>query len=99
MSLYLLYIRTLKYMDQHNLKRSFILGDEWIYFKLYSGAQTADRILESSIKPSMDNLLKGKIDQWFFVRYADPDLHLRVRVHCRSSENVGFVIQCRFRLN
>lgn len=80
-------------MGQLNLKRRFILGEEWIYFKFYSGAQTADRILERSIIPSVDFLLKGKIDQWFFIRYADPDLHLRIRMHCERSDDISSVIQ------
>ena len=30
-------------------------------------------------------LAAGSIDNWFFVRYADPDRHLRIRMHGRQS--------------
>lgn len=81
-------------MGYPNLKRSFVLGDEWIYYKFYSGAQTADRILEESIKPSVNYLLdRSKIDHWFFIRYADPDLHLRVRLHFTKPGSVGIIVR------
>jgi thiopeptide-type bacteriocin biosynthesis protein len=81
-------------MEELGFKRSFMLGDEWIYFKFYSGAQTADRILEEAIKPAVNHLLvKVKVDHWFFIRYADPDLHLRVRIHYDKPSNVGIIVR------
>lgn len=81
-------------MRDPRLKRSFVLGEEWIYYKFYSGAQTADRILEEAIRPFVNHLLaKNKIDRWFFIRYADPDLHLRVRLHFTKPGSVGIIIR------
>ena len=62
------------------VKRSFIIGSEWVYYKIYTGPKTADSILVDFIKPIVDQLLKdGIIKMWFFIRYADPEFHLRVR--------------------
>ena len=62
--------------------RHFGIGSEWAYFKIYSGVKTADLVLAECIKPLADALLgDGLIDQWFFIRYADPEHHLRVRFH------------------
>lgn len=37
---------------------------------------------------------ENKIDQWFFIRYGDPDFHLRIRLHIPESTNdFGFVCQ------
>ena len=80
-------------MDK-KVRRSFILGDEWIYYKIYSGVKTADRILEEVIKPATEYLLKTNIiDQWFFIRLGDPDLHLRVRFHSTKIDNITTIIQ------
>jgi thiopeptide-type bacteriocin biosynthesis protein len=79
-------------------KRNFIVGDTWVYFKFYSGAQTSDRILEEAIKPAINFfLLKLKIDQWFFIRYTDPDLHLRLRLHILKPGSIGTVIRIMHR--
>jgi thiopeptide-type bacteriocin biosynthesis protein len=81
-------------MNYFVLKRSFILGEDWLYIKFYSGAQTADIILNEAIKPAVIQLLsKNKIDQWFFIRYADPDLHLRVRLLISKPSSIGIIIR------
>jgi len=63
-------------------KRTFMVGSEWLYVKIYAGTKTADRLLASVIKPLADKLmLNGTIEKWFFIRYADPDDHIRVRFY------------------
>jgi thiopeptide-type bacteriocin biosynthesis protein len=64
------------------LCRSFPPGSEWLYAKLYTGPATADRLLKDVIRPIVELASRsGAADRWFFVRYADPDWHLRVRFH------------------
>lgn len=61
-------------------QRDFILGSEWIYLKLYLGHTTADIVLWNKIIPLVNQLQKKLlIKKWFFVRYSDPDFHLRIR--------------------
>lgn len=61
-------------------QRWFVPGSEWYYVKIYCGVKTADKILTDGIAPLVDTLLKGEvISRWFFIRYADPDNHLRIR--------------------
>jgi thiopeptide-type bacteriocin biosynthesis protein len=65
-----------------SVRRRFPPGSEWLYAKLYAGAATADHVLTHAIGPLMDSALaSGAADRWFFIRYGDPDLHLRVRLH------------------
>jgi thiopeptide-type bacteriocin biosynthesis protein len=65
-----------------NLQRTFIIGDEWLYYKFYSGPKTADLLLTEMIKPAAEKLLSEDcIDRWFFIRYQDPGIHIRVRFH------------------
>lgn len=82
-----------KEAPEDNIQREFAIGSEWLYFKLYCGIKGADEVLVSTIKPLATTLLQHNlIDHWFFIRYADPDLHLRVRFHLKP-ENIGQVLQ------
>lgn len=75
------------------IKRTFIPGDPWVYYKIYSGAKTSDYILTEIIKPVAEKLLSGKIiDKWFFIRYADPKHHIWVRFHFNNPEDIGLII-------
>jgi len=75
------------------VQRTFIIGDEWLYFKLYTGYKTADTILTETIFPLTQYLLKENlIDHWFFIRYSDPQFHLRIRFHIKQNEHIAHVI-------
>jgi thiopeptide-type bacteriocin biosynthesis protein len=57
-------------------------GSEWLYAKAYCGTVTSDRVLVDVVTPLVTALRsEGLIDRWFFIRYCDPDLHLRLRFH------------------
>ena len=76
------------------IQRDYILGDEWIYYKIYTGYSTSDIILVDIITPISQSLIKEKIiDKWFFIRFSDPENHLRVRFHLADSNNFNIVIQ------
>ncbi|WP_025743230.1 thiopeptide-type bacteriocin biosynthesis protein [Aquimarina pacifica] len=75
------------------MKRIFLLGDEWLYYKLYCGARMANIILTETIKPLVEKLVEtNHIDQWFFIRYNDPDYHLRIRFHLTETKKINEVI-------
>jgi thiopeptide-type bacteriocin biosynthesis protein len=64
------------------VRRRFPPGSEWLYAKLYTGTATADQILNHLVAPLVrSSLASGAVDGWFFIRYADPDWHLRLRLH------------------
>ncbi len=52
---------------------------EWLYWKLYSGPATADRLLRA-LRPR----LLALSEEWHFLRYSDPNPHLRLRVRTNS---------------
>lgn len=61
--------------------RSIAPRGEWLYFKLYTGYSTADRLLVDTIAPLAQRLRdEGMLRSWFFIRYRDPEFHLRVRL-------------------
>ncbi len=55
-------------------------GSEWLYAKLYCGRGSADRVLREVVAPVV---LRARAELplrgWFFLRYADPDFHIRLR--------------------
>lgn len=70
--------------------RTFPPGSAWLYAKIYSGPATADRVLRAAIAPVIASArADGLMDRWFFVRYADPDLHLRLRFHGEPGQLLG----------
>ncbi len=76
-----------------NIQRNFILGDTWLYYKIYTGPKTSDSVLTGIIKPVAEQLIADNIiDKWFFIRYADPKHHIRVRFHYSQSENIAIII-------
>lgn len=81
-------------VQQQEVARKFSPGSEWVYYKLYCGAKSADKILQEGIKPLTEQLSQeGRIDKWFFIRYNDPDFHLRLRLHVTQAHNIGEVIR------
>ncbi|MBO0939221.1 lantibiotic dehydratase [Fibrella sp. HMF5335] len=70
------------------VQRTFLPGSEWLYVKVYVGEQTADELLTSVIAPFTDEAIgQGHIQQWFFVRYYDPEPHLRLRFFGQPETN------------
>lgn len=66
--------------SEGTIQRSFSIGDSWLYYKVYTGHKTADLVLTEAIGPLAQHMLdEGIIDKWFFIRFADPKFHLRIR--------------------
>jgi lantibiotic biosynthesis protein len=76
-----------EYKSQH----AFSIGSEWIYYKIYCGQQIADRLLTEAIMPLVNEL--EQIDHWFFIRYYDPEFHIRLRLHVSDINSITSVIQ------
>ena len=71
--------------------RKFPLGSEWLYFKLYCSERSADAILYEKIN-RLVSILKDEnlISKWFFIRYNDPEHHLRIRFNLKMEEDSAF---------
>ncbi len=75
------------------IQRKFFAGDEWLYFKIYCGIHTSDFLLIDSIETLVKELQENNlISIWFFVRYQDPNPHLRFRLRLINRDDVGDVI-------
>lgn len=63
-------------------ERTLFPGSSWLCLKLYVSAGTAELLVSQILWPLINTLLDNHlIKQWFFIRYADPDWHIRLRFH------------------
>jgi thiopeptide-type bacteriocin biosynthesis protein len=54
-------------------------GTRWLFAKLYTPTSSSDTLLCRVVAPLMRTVLRaGAVRRWFFVRYSDPDPHLRL---------------------
>lgn len=60
--------------------REFAPGSEWMAVKLYLSPGLADKLLRDEVAALVNSVMKTQgVDKFFFIRYGDPDHHLRLR--------------------
>lgn len=75
-----------------SIKRQFQLGSEWLYFKLYCSERIGDVVLNGPIKALISKLKTEKrLNKWFFIRYSDPEPHLRIRLLLDKEDNSAII--------
>lgn len=89
-------LKNKKYKKQSNNKPKFNLkpiktnsntvrkfpGGKWLYIKLYGNASREEELISYYLNNMCNNLLnENVIDKYFFMRYADPKQHIRLRFH------------------
>jgi len=75
------------------VQRAFVPGSKWLYIKIYSGVKTAEELLFSDIQILVRNINKQQwIDKWFFIRYADPEPHLRFRFLLKEEQYASSIL-------
>lgn len=76
------------------VQRRFFTGSEWLYYKIYTGLKTADALLTDALYPLARRFeQQGFTDRFFFLRYGDPDHHLRIRFHLKNDAFLGDVVR------
>lgn len=61
-------------------RRVFPPGDEWFFLKIYCASVSADRLLRQVVGPlAALHREREPEEPWFFLRYSDPENHLRAR--------------------
>ena len=70
-------------------ERYFYPGGEWSYFKLYCSHKIGDRIITEVIKPIVKDLSdENSLIKWFFIRYNDPENHIRFRINKKLDKDL-----------
>lgn len=55
-------------------------GGEWLFAKLYCAEDVQDDVIADQIEQVVSSLVRDEaIQRWFFIRYGDPEPHLRLR--------------------
>jgi len=64
-------------------------GSEWLFVKLYGAPELFDDLIAGPVRDLVQFAeVTGMADQAFFLRYADPDSHLRLRFGSRDRQGL-----------
>jgi thiopeptide-type bacteriocin biosynthesis protein len=65
-------------------------GSDWLFAKLYGPVGDQDELLAGPVRTFAEfATASGLAEEWFFVRYADPEPHLRLRFAGHPGNLVG----------
>jgi len=65
-------------------------GSEWLFVKLYCPRNIENDVIPESMLTFAENVVAaGLADSWFFIRYSDPDSHIRLRFHGAPQQLTG----------
>lgn len=56
-------------------------GGQWAYLKVYGAHNELDVIVREHLSRLLDALANEPVERWFFLRYRDPNPHIRLRLH------------------
>jgi len=69
-------------------------GSDWLYLKLYGPRATDDDVIAGPLRSFGEFVTAADLcDGWFFLRYADPDPHLRIRFRGTPSKLTGPLLE------
>jgi lantibiotic biosynthesis protein len=68
-------------------------GSEWLYVKLYAPNARENDLILKYLTPFASEMVKSDMaSSWFFMRYRDPDAHIRLRFQGDPSKLSGLVL-------
>ncbi len=76
-----------------NTRTAFAPGSEWVYLKIYCSPKQIDDLLKEQAAQLLSTAKQNDLlELWFFVRYADPESHLRLRLKARPGSEADLLI-------
>jgi thiopeptide-type bacteriocin biosynthesis protein len=67
-------------------------GSSWLFVKLYGPSNNEDKLIAGTMLDFARNAVASELaDSWFFIRYADPDAHIRLRFHGQPERLSGYL--------
>jgi thiopeptide-type bacteriocin biosynthesis protein len=68
-------------------------GEEWIYLKLYAALSQHEELLAGPMREVVSLLQERQLlDRWFFIRYNDPEPHLRLRFRAQDMTGIESIL-------
>lgn len=73
----------------HATERTYLPGSQWLYCKLYIPKPQQGEYLTHYVKQLVQRVSDhGAANSWFFVRYTDPEPHIRLRFNMKETEAI-----------
>ncbi|MGN7765617.1 lantibiotic dehydratase [Paenibacillus sp. 22594] len=70
-------------------ERSYLPGSKWLYFKLYGNGKRQEELIGRYVMQFMKSVVgQGLAELCYFIRYQDPEHHLRIRIQS-DPERIG----------
>ncbi|MBA3238027.1 MAG: lantibiotic dehydratase [Parachlamydiaceae bacterium] len=86
-------IKASPYSPNINEERCKFPGSNWLYLKIYIRLKKIDEFLTGHLYNFIEGFRQtGKLNEWFIVRYLEPDSHLRLRIHSESFEMISQIL-------
>ncbi len=67
-------------------------GSEWLYFEFYMQQELMDHFLDKEIRQLL-NEHRRHICEWFFIRYNQPEPHLRLRIKLKNPDYLAILLK------
>lgn len=68
-----------------DFKRTFLPGDTWFYIKIYCGNVFGNQLLSDILYTILEKSKSSyNAKKWFFIRYSDPQPHIRLRFEIKD---------------
>ncbi|WP_118973669.1 lantibiotic dehydratase [Taibaiella koreensis] len=84
--------------DRSAVQKKFSPFSEWLYFKIYCGTKTGEKVLKENLLPFIESGLEQELfEKFFFIRYRDDFSHLRFRFY-NSNPDKQLEVQKQFML-
>lgn len=71
------------YSESVNPEVHFVQGSKWLYLKIYCHPNRSNELFLNVLQRTLEEH-KTKIEKWFFIRFLDPDYHIRLRVKLKD---------------
>lgn len=66
----------------NNMSREISPFDNWLYFKLYGVTSRENEIITEYFEKFLNKLINNNlIKKYFFIKYVDPEYHIRLRIN------------------
>jgi len=69
--------------------REFVLGSQWLFLKIYCQPSTSNLLLTKYLLPFLKETIGIEVDLCFFIRYTDPDFHIRFRILVKDEKLIA----------
>lgn len=81
----------------NSIEHTFGIGSKYIYIKIYCNKTFSSKLLIDLFAPICETLIEKRfIVSFFFLRYFDPNYHLRLRMLCNNEADIWGVWELLF---